>query len=114
MVDMVGGEAFQRAVDAMAPFGRMVCIGSSSGQVQQIPEVGVLRLLGVGVFPFSMGALRARDPELFARTSAEGIEMIRSGSLRPPVGLALPLAEAAEAHRLLGSRATMGKVLLEV
>jgi len=74
----------------------------------------VLRLLGVGVFPFSMGALRARDPELFARTSAEGIEMIRSGSLRPPVGLALPLAEAAEAHRLLGSRATMGKVLLEV
>jgi NADPH2:quinone reductase len=114
MVDMVGGDFFRRAVDAMAPFGRMVCIGSSSGQVQQIPTVGALRLLGVGVFPFSMGALRARDPELFAKTSAEGIELIRSGKLRPPVGRVLPLAEAAEAHRLLGSRATMGKVLLAI
>ena len=114
MVDMVGGDAFGRAVESMAVFGRMVCIGSASGQVQQIPTVGVLRMLGVGVFPFSMGALRARDPELFLRTSAEGIELMRSGKLRPPIGTVLPLAEAAEAHRLVGSRATMGKVLLAV
>jgi NADPH:quinone reductase len=114
MVDMVGGDAFARAVESMAVFGRMVCIGSASGQVQQIPTVGVLRMLGVGVFPFSMGALRAADPELFLRTSAEGIELMRSGRLRPPIGTVLPLAEAAEAHRLVGSRATMGKVLLAV
>jgi NADPH:quinone reductase len=114
MVDMVGGDAFARALDSMAVFGRMVCIGSASGQVQQIPTVGVLRMLGVGVFPFSMGALRGRDPELFLKTSAEGIEMIRKGLLRPPIGTVLPLAEAAEAHRLVGSRATMGKVLLAV
>ena len=114
MVDMVGGEFFARAVESMAPFGRMVCIGSASGQVQQIPTVGVLRVLGVGVLPFSMGALRARDPELFARTAAEGVEMIRSGAIRPPIGRVLPLADAAEAHRLLAGRATMGKLLLAV
>jgi NADPH2:quinone reductase len=112
MVDMVGGDVFQRALDAMAPFGRMVCIGASSGQAQQIPGVGDLRVRGVGVLPFSMGALRARHPEVFAKTSAEGIDLIRSGALRPPVGRVLPLAEAAEAHRLLGGRATMGKLLL--
>jgi NADPH:quinone reductase len=114
MVDMVGGEVFHKAVDAMAPFGRMVCIGASSGQVQQIPGVGELRVRGVGVLPFSMGALRARDPELFLKTSAEGIQMIRSGALRPPIGEVFPLAEAAEAHRRLGNRATMGKVLLAI
>jgi NADPH:quinone reductase len=114
MVDMVGGDIFQRAIEAMAPFGRMVCIGSSSGQVQQIPGVGDLRMRGVGVLPFSMGALRARHPEVFAKTSVEGIDMIRSGALRPPIDKVLPLAEAAEAHRLLGGRATMGKVLLAV
>ena len=114
MVDMVGGDVFQRAVEAMAPFGRMVCIGSTSGQVQQIPGVGELRMRGVGVLPFSMGAIRGRHPELFAKTSAEGIELMRSGALRPPIGRVLPLAEAAEAHRLLGSRATMGKLLLAV
>ena len=114
MVDMVGGDVFAGAVAAMAPFGRMVCIGSSSGRVQQIPTVGELRMLGVGVLPFSMGALRARHPDLFLETSAEGIEMIRSGKLRPPVGTVLPLERAADAHRLLGSRATMGKILLAV
>jgi NADPH:quinone reductase len=114
MVDMVGGDIFQRAVEAMAPFGRMVCIGSTSGQVQQIPGVAELRMLAVGVLPFSMGAIRGRHAELFAKTSAEGIELMRSGALRPPIGRVLPLAEAAEAHRLLGSRATMGKLLLAV
>jgi NADPH:quinone reductase len=114
MVDMVGGDVFQQAVEAMAPFGRMVCIGATSGQAQQIPEVGDLRVRGVGVLPFSMGALRARHQELFDKTSAEGIELIRSGALRPPIGRVLPLAEAAEAHRLLGNRATMGKVLLAI
>jgi NADPH:quinone reductase len=114
MVDMVGGDVFKRAVEAMAPFGRMVCIGSTSGQVQQIPGVGELRMLGVGVLPFSMGAIRVRHPEIFARTSGEGIELMRSGALRPPIGRVLPLAEAAEAHRLLGGRQTMGKVLLAI
>ena len=114
MVDMVGGDVFARALEAMAPFGRMVCIGASSGQAQQIPSVGDLRVRGVGVLPFSMGALRARNPEIFAKTSAEGIELIRSGSLRPPIGRVFPLAEAAEAHRLLGNRATMGKLLLAI
>jgi NADPH2:quinone reductase len=112
MVDMVGGDVFQQAIEAMAPFGRMVCIGSTSGQLQQIPGVGDLRMRGVGVLPFSMGALRTSHADLFAKTSAEGIEMIRSGALRPPVGRVLPLAQAAEAHRLLGNRATMGKILL--
>jgi NADPH2:quinone reductase len=110
----VGGDVFAGAVKAMAPFGRMVCIGSASGQVQQIPTVGELRMLGVGVLPFSMGALRGRHGDLFLKTAEEGIELIRSGRLRPPVGEVFPLAEAAEAHRRLGSRATMGKLLLQI
>jgi NADPH2:quinone reductase len=114
MVDMVGGDIFRRAVPVMAPFGRMVCIGSTSGEVQEIPGVGELRMLAVGVLPFSMGALRGRHAEIFARTSSEGIELMRTGALRPPIGRVLALAEAAEAHRLLGSRATMGKLLLAV
>lgn len=113
-VDMVGGEIFGRVLEAMAPFGRMVLIGSSSGHLQQIPGVGDLRVRGVGVLPFSMGALRANHPDLFARTAAEGIELIRSGRLRPPVVRVLPLTEAAEAHRLLGGRASTGKVLLAI
>ena len=113
-VDLVGGPIFRRVLEAMAPFGRMVLIGSTSGQVQEIPGVGDLRVRGVGVLPFSMGALRARHPDLYAKTAAEGVALIRSGGLRPPVGRVLPLAEAAQAHRLLGDRVSTGKVLLAI
>ena len=113
-VDMVGGATFQHVLEAMAPFGRMVLIGSSSGEVQQIPSVGDLRMRCVGVLPFSLGALRAKHPEVFARTAAAGVELIRDGRLRPPIGMTLPLESAAEAHRLLGSRATTGKLVLAI
>jgi NADPH2:quinone reductase len=114
LVDMVGDAIFQRALEVMAPFGRMVLIGSSSGALQQIPTVADLRVRGVGVLPFSLGALRARHPEVLARTAEEGIALIRSGRVRPPIGQVLPLEQAAEAHRLLGSRATSGKLVLAV
>jgi NADPH2:quinone reductase len=112
MVDMVGGAAFARGLEAMATFGRVVAIGSASGQVPEIPGVMDLRVRGVGVLPFSLGAYRSRQPERFAETAKGGIELIRSGKLRPPIGEVLPLAEAGEAHRKLGSRGTMGKLVL--
>jgi len=114
MVDMVGDAIFQRALEAMAPFGRMVLIGSSSGAVQQIPGVADLRMRAVGVLPFSLGGLRLRHPEVFERTAEEGIALIHSGLVRPPIGEVFPLEEAAQAHRRLGSRATTGKLVLAV
>ena len=37
---------------------------------------------------------------------------IRAGALKLRIGLELPLAQAAEAHRQLEGRATTGKILL--
>jgi NADPH2:quinone reductase len=112
MVDMVGGDAFRRGLEAMATFGRVVAIGSASGSVPEIPGVGDLRVRGVGVLPFSLGAYRSRHPDRFAETARGGIELLRSGKVRPPVNAVLPLEQAAEAHRRLGSRATTGKLVL--
>jgi NADPH:quinone reductase-like Zn-dependent oxidoreductase len=36
----------------------------------------------------------------------------RAGAIRPVVGAEFPLAEAADAHRLIESRASTGKVVL--
>ena len=40
------------------------------------------------------------------------LEMIASGRVQPVVGHTFPLAEAAEAHALMESRGTFGKVVL--
>lgn len=113
MIDMVGGAVFKKGLEAMAAFGRIVQIGSAGGSWPEIPPVTDLRVRGVGVLPFSLGAYRSRYPDRFAETARGGVEMIRSGKLRPPIGRVLPLREARQAHELLGSRQTMGKVVLD-
>jgi NADPH:quinone reductase-like Zn-dependent oxidoreductase len=42
------------------------------------------------------------------------LEHVRAGKLRPVVDRVMPLWEAAEAHRVLESRAAFGKVVLAV
>ncbi len=114
VIDSVGGDAFRRGLEAARPLGRMLLLGMSSGAAPQIPAFAELRRRNVGILAFSFGALRAADPEVVARIAPRGVELIRQGWLRPPIGQTLPLAQAAQAHRLLGSRQTTGKLLLAV
>jgi len=113
-VDSVGGTAFLTLLEALRPFGRAVLLGATSGRPQEVPGIGVLRVKGVGIMPFSLGAYRAGSPDAFARTSIAGWELSRSGSVRPPVGSVVPLAEAPEALRRLAARTTTGKSLLAI
>ena len=112
VIDAVGGQAFTRGFEAVRQLGRMVLLGMASGQPPEIPGFGKLRQRNVGILAFSFGALRSADPDLVARTAPAAIELIRAGKVRPPVGQTLPFAEAGEAHRLLTSRKSVGKILL--
>ena len=114
LVDTVGGAGFGTLLDVLRPFGRAVLLGSTSGTAQEIPGVGELRVRGVGVMPFSLGAYRARHPDALARTAAAAWQLARSGEVRPPLGAVHQLAAAAGALRSLASRATTGKLLLAV
>lgn len=52
-------------------------------------------------------------PELMMSTLGEIIGFIAAGRLSVQVGTVLPLSKAAEAHRVLESRQTTGKVVLQ-
>jgi NADPH2:quinone reductase len=114
MVDMVGGDIFRKGLEAMATFGRVVQIGSAGGSYPEMPGLMDLRVRGVGVLPFSLGAYFARQPDRFAETARGGIELIRTGKVRPHIGCVLPLREARRAHELVSSRETIGKVVLDL
>jgi NADPH:quinone reductase len=111
VLETTGGETVGQALDAMAPFGRMVYIGQSSGKSASI---GPWRLTvpnhtvtGFYLAPY------AADLELTVSTLMELIGYVTDGSLSVQVGTVLPLAQAAEAHRLLEGRKTTGKVVLQ-
>jgi NADPH:quinone reductase len=111
--DSVGRTTFLKSLDCLAPRGMMVSFGQSSGPVEPIAPA----LLGAKGSLFltrpTLGHYVA-DAAALQRRAGEVLRWIAAGRLSLRIGATLPLAQAAEAHRLLESRATTGKVLLSV
>jgi NADPH:quinone reductase len=108
VLDGVGGELGRHALELLAPGGRMVVFGWSSGEPTQLTTLDVFgRSLTVttGLGPDIGSPERKR--ELEARALAEAA----AGRLTPLLSR-FPLADAAAAHTALESRATVGKTVL--
>lgn len=102
--DPVGGDGFARSVGALARGGRLVTPG-----VLASPTVSfdVWALVGKAGRIIGTGSAPARR-DILERV----IQLAAEGALSPVVDRVLPLAEAAEAHRLIEARETFGKVVL--
>ena len=109
--DSVGKTTFEKSLACLRPRGMLVLFGQSSGPVPQF-DPQVLNARG-SVFltrPSLAHYLLSRD-ELLWR-AGDVLNALASGSLRPHVDRKYPLERAAEAHRDLESRKTIGKLLL--
>jgi len=108
--DSVGKATFDGSLDALAPRGYLVLYGQSSGVV---PPLDPARLSKGSYFLTrpSLAHYTATREELLSR-SRDLFDMVGAGQLRVRIDRTFPLAQAADAHRALTSRATTGKVLL--
>jgi NADPH2:quinone reductase len=113
VVDPVGGDIFASSVKALAPLGTVVALGSAGGWWEDLsPALLVGR--NAGVQGFYLGRLMALQPDVVHEAAAELVSLWNEGALRPLVGATFPLADAADAHRLIEERKHMGKVVLDV
>ncbi|MCG3209962.1 MAG: 2-haloacrylate reductase [Anaerolineae bacterium] len=109
--DSVGQSTFEQSLSVLRPRGMLVLFGHSSGKV---PPFDLLRLNRAGslyVTRPTLGHYLAERDELVWRTT-DVFNWLAAGKLSLRIERELPLAEAAEAHRLLSSRKTAGKLLL--
>ena len=109
--DSVGKATFEKGLNCLERRGTMVLFGQSSGPVglfdpQVLNARGSLFLTRPTLFHYV--ALRE---ELVSR-SAQVLGWVRDGLLNLSIFREIPLADAAEAHRLLEGRQTTGKLLL--
>ncbi len=109
--DSVGKTTFEKGLSCLALRGMMVLYGQSSGPValfdpQVLNQKGSLFLTRP-----TLAHHIATRAELLAR-AGDVLGWIKSGTLKVRIERELPLAQAAEAHRLLEGRKTTGKVLL--
>jgi len=109
--DSVGKTTFEKGLDCLARRGMMVLFGQSSGAVgpldpQILNQKGSIYLTRPSIFHY----VAARE-ELLERSS-QVFGWIREGKLKLTIFREMPLADAADAHRMLEARQTAGKVLL--
>jgi NADPH2:quinone reductase len=109
-LDGVGGAIGRNTFELVAPGGRLVMSGYSSGEVMPL-SAGDLYASGVTVTA-AIGARMMSRPEGIRAYARDALDALAAGRLRPLVHPPFPLAKASEAHRALESRATTGKVVL--
>ncbi|GII04657.1 zinc-binding dehydrogenase [Planobispora takensis] len=106
--DGAGGALGTAAVGALADGGRFVTYGTADGFAAPDPELTARR--GVRVFTPLMDG--PPDEETAGDLLGLALERAAQGRLRPVIGATYPLERAADAHRALAARATVGKSLL--
>src|SRR5215471_12891577 len=109
--DSVGRTTFEGSLNSLRPRGYLVLFGQSSGAVPPLDPQILNRKGSLFLTRPTLAHYTATREELLERSSAI-FSWIREGSLEVAVDRELPLASAEQAHRLLESRATSGKILL--
>jgi len=109
--DSIGKETFDGSLACLEPRGMLVLFGQSSGVV---PPVDLSRLAaggslfvtrpGLGNYVGTRGELVQSAGRLF--------DLVGRGAVRIEIGQTFPLREAAQAHRALEGRQTVGSTVL--
>jgi NADPH:quinone reductase-like Zn-dependent oxidoreductase len=98
----VGGELFQKGLEALSKDGRMVICGGHSGEV--VP---------LDIIPFFRSQKSVIGSFVYTRAEVEKcLELARRGRITPIVHTTLPLERAKEAMDLMESREFFGKILV--
>ncbi|ELZ07354.1 quinone oxidoreductase family protein [Natrialba aegyptia] len=112
VLESVGDDVFERSLDAMAHFGRMVTYGVASG----VPASAKNRRLlfeNKTVSGFHLGQASYHDPERIMKAVPDLTEGLMSGDLEVILGEDFALEDAAEAHQYIEDRKSSGKVVLK-
>jgi putative PIG3 family NAD(P)H quinone oxidoreductase len=112
ILDIVGAKYLARNIEALAPNGRITIIGLQGGRKAELDIALLMSKRG----SISSTSLRARPTADKARVVA-GVTrtvwpLVEAGAIKPIIHTTMPLAEAAEAHRLMESSDHLGKILL--
>ena len=112
ILEMVGGKTFDRSLEALANFGRIITFGMASREPMSMVHPAQLMGRSQTISGFWL-ANCFTSKEMMGDVIAALFTMIASGELEVIVGATYPLSKAAEAHTAMRARESVGKVVLD-
>ena len=127
VLEVVGGDVFRAVWPVLAPFGRVVVAGFASLALQKWNPLSWLRTWRDmpkadirSLAPASAGFMATHlgymldDPPRLARVWGELMAFVAAHGIRPVVGATFAFDQMADAHRLMESRRSVGKIVVRM
>ncbi|ORC07443.1 NAD(P)H-quinone oxidoreductase [Mycobacterium persicum] len=117
ILDIMGAAYLDRNIDALAVDGQLVVIGMQGGVKAEL-NLGKLLTKRARIIGTTLRARPVTGPNsksaIASAVTASVWPMIGNERVRPIIGTRLPIQQAAQAHQLMLSGKTYGKILLTV
>jgi NADPH2:quinone reductase len=110
ILDTIGGGVMRRSLSLLPSLGRLVLVGLASREASPI-DAAKLIFRSQAVLGFHLNAIFERRA-LVQDSLRQLLSWIGEGRLKIQIGHTLPLTEIRQAHELLASRQSYGKVVL--
>lgn len=110
ILDAVGKPTLEKGLGCLAPFGHLILYGRAGGPPEPLNLFTLFNksLKVSGFLLYTVSAI----PEKMREGVEKSFELMRQGKLKLLIGKPFPLAQAAEAHRHMESRQSVGKLVL--
>ncbi len=109
-LESIGGDVFGRSLAILPAFGRLVVYGAAARETQPIDTLKLF-FRSQAVLGFHLNGIFAR-PDLLASSLTALLGWITAGKLKIQIGHTFPLTEIRQAHELIASRKSYGKIVL--
>ena len=109
--DPVGGDVFDESMRCIAPFGRILIVGFTSGR-PALAKTNHLLIKDAELIGFTIGGLMRHAPKWSESNHAVLMSWLASGRIHPYISHRIPLEEAGRALQLITNREVIGKVVV--
>ncbi|MGP3934313.1 NAD(P)H-quinone oxidoreductase [Nonomuraea sp. KM88] len=112
ILDIMGAKYLAGNVKALRTGGRLVIIGLQGGRKAEL-DLGALLAKRAAVHATGLRSRPVEEKGAIVRSVVDNVwPLVGAGAVRPVVHAEVPMADAAEAHRMLDSGEHVGKILL--
>ena len=107
----MGGDVFDESMRCIAPYGRVLIVGFTSGR-PALAKTNHLLVKDAQLIGYTMGGLMRHDPKKHETNVATLLDWLAHGRISPYISHQFPMDDIVDAYDVLVERKVVGKVVI--